>query len=137
MGYSCTAKAALVLAAVQSVMDKAMPDDKSSNKLPNGFWERGREQPDGSITGTVFKTVRILTEAERVARAREMGGSVMPDWIGNPCVRAGSFKISADGKIVRFPQLTKAQRKMAEMAGDVAFTERYGDGWNRNVGSNV
>jgi hypothetical protein len=126
MGYSCTAKAALVLAAIQSVMDEAMPNDKSSNKLPNGFWERGREQPDGAITGTVFKTVRILTEAERIEAAAKMGGDCRPDWIGNPCARAGSFKISADGKIVRFPQLTLKQRQIAEAAGDVAFTARHG-----------
>jgi hypothetical protein len=126
MGYSCTAKASLVLAAIQSVMDEAMPGDKSSNKLPNGFWERGREQPDGSITGTVFRTIRKLTDTERAARAAEMGPTVKPDWIGDPCVRAGSFKISADGKIVRFPQVTTKQRQIAEAAGDVAFTTRYG-----------
>jgi hypothetical protein len=137
VGYSCTAKASLVLAAIQSVMDKAMPDDKSSNKLPNGFWERGREQPDGAITGTVFKTVRILSDAERAEAAAKMGGGAQPDWIGNPCVRAGSFKISADGKIVRFPQLTKAQRKMAEMAGNVAFTERYESNATVQYRSNV
>jgi hypothetical protein len=125
MGYSCTVKASLVLAAVESIMNEAMPDNQSSNKLPNGFWERGREQPDGAITGTVFKTVRILTDAERAEAAAKMSGGAKPDWIGDPCVRAGSFKISADGKIVRFPQLTAKQRKMAEMAGAVAFTARY------------
>lgn len=137
MGYSCTARASLVLAAIQSVMDKAMPNDKTSNKLPNGFWERGREQADGAITGTVFKTVRVLTEAERIEAAAKMGGACQPDWIGNPCVRAGSFKISADGKIVRFPQLTKKQRQIAEAASDVAFEERYGSNRTIAYGSNV
>lgn len=130
MGYSCTAKASLVLAAIQSVMDAAMPNDKSSNKLPNGFWERGREQPDGAITGTVFKTVRVLSDAERAEAAAKMGGACQPSWIGNPCVRAGSFKISADGKIVRFPQLTLKQRQIAEAAGACAFTARYESNWS-------
>jgi hypothetical protein len=126
MGYSCTAKAGLVLDAIGEIMDRAMPNEKISNKLPNGFYERGREQPDGAITGSTWKTVRIYTDAERLAAAIKTGCPNNPEWVGNPCKNGGSFKISADGKIVRFPQLTKAQKAEAEKTGAAKYAARYG-----------
>ena len=126
MGYSYTVKAGLVMDAVQAIMDRDNPQpNRCQNKLPNGFWEYGREQPDGAITGTVWKTVRVLTDAERAEAAAKMGGGAKPDWIGDPVVKAGSFKVSKDGKIVRFPQLTKAQKAEAEKMGAAQFAERY------------
>jgi hypothetical protein len=129
MGYSCTAKAALVLDAVQAIMDAALPNEKSSNKLPGGgFWERGREQPDGAVTGTTWKpSGPKMTDAQKLAYARSKGWTDdYAKYVGDPCRRAGSFKISADGKIVRFPGLTKAQKTAAERAGANAFAERFG-----------
>jgi hypothetical protein len=128
MGYSCTAKASLVMDAVQAIMDRDNPN-RVSNALPNGFWEIGREQADGAITGTVWKTVRKYTDAERAAEAAKMGEHCKPEWVGDPVVRTGSFKVSADGKIVRFPQLTKRQKAEAEANGAASYTERYGKEW--------
>jgi hypothetical protein len=55
------------------------------------FYERGRENADGAITGTLLKEID-----------------------GNYARPAGSFKIAPDGMIVRFPKLTAAQRKECE-----------------------
>jgi hypothetical protein len=123
MGYSCAVKAALVYDAISSLIGGT-----ASNAMPDGgFHERSNvEHEDGAITGSVFKRVGILTHAERAARAAEMGPNCKPEWIGDPCRRAGAFKISSDGKIVRFPGLTKAQRAAAEQKGAALFTTRYG-----------
>ena len=126
MGYSCTVKAALTLDAIQATIEATVPGT-GSNRLPGGgFWERGREQDDGSITGTIFRCVRRYTDAERAEAAARMGGNVRPEWIGDPCARSGSFKIAADGKIVRFPYLTKAQKLSAEASGMAEYVRRYG-----------
>lgn len=51
MGYSCTAKASFTAEGVRNEIDS-----KTSNAMPDGgFWEIGREQSDGSITGTVWR----------------------------------------------------------------------------------
>lgn len=126
MGYSCRVDCALVLDAVQHIMERDH-GVKSSNGFPSGFWERGREQDDGSITGSVFRTVRRYTDAERAAAAAKMGPTVRPEWVGDPCRRAGSFKIAAGGKIVRFPGLTAAERREAEARGAMMYAERYGN----------
>src|SRR5262245_24937702 len=126
MGYSCTAKAALVLDAVSFLMREAAGSE-SSNAMPDGgFFERSnKEHADGAITGTVFKRVAVYTDAERAKVAADMGPNVKPEWIGDPCKRAGTFKISADGKIVRFPGLSKTQRAEAERKGAAEFAGRY------------
>lgn len=127
MGYSCRADAAMVLDAIGELMSER--GIKSSNGLPCGFWERGRENVDGSITGTVWKTVKRYTEAERIAKATEMsadGVTVRPEWVGDPCRRAGSFKIEAGGKIKRFPGLSAAERTEAEKRGTEKYRRLYG-----------
>ena len=125
MGYSCTARASLVMDAVRAILDRDIPGNRLSNKLPNGFYEIGREQADGAITGTVWKTVRKYTDEERAAEAAKMGQSIRPEWVGDPCRKAGSFKVSAEGWIVRFPQLTKAQKAEAEAKGAAEYTRVY------------
>jgi hypothetical protein len=122
MGYSCAVKAALVYDAISELIGGT-----ASNAMPDGgFHERSNvEHADGAITGTVFKRVGILTDAERAARAAEMGPNCKPEWIGDPCRRAGAFKITGDGKIVRFPGLSKVQRAKAEQIGAEQFTARY------------
>jgi hypothetical protein len=126
VGYSCTVKASLVLDAIGAMLRKAAGSE-SSNAMPGGgFWERSNvEHADGAITGSVFKQVHVYTEAERAAAAVRAGCPDHPEWVGNPCVKAGRFRISADGKVVRFPRLTKAQRAAAEATGAKAFAERY------------
>jgi len=125
MGYSCTVKASLVLDAIQATFEATVPGT-GSNRMPGGgFWERGREQADGAITGTTWKLFRKLSDTERAEAAAKMGGNCKPEWIGDPCTRGGSFKISADGKILRFPGLSSAQKAAAEAKGAAMFAERY------------
>lgn len=103
MGYSCTAIASFTLDGV-----KELSNSDTSNAMPGGgFWEIGKEQRDGSITGSVW---RPLNAEERARWAH------LPS-LDTRVIRAGSFKISAQGKILRFPGLTKAQRQSAEQYG--------------------
>jgi hypothetical protein len=70
-------------------------DEDGSNVLrikgKRFFFERGREQRDGSITGSVFE--------------------MLPE---NTARKVGTFKISEDGTVERFPGLSAADRKEAE-----------------------
>lgn len=126
MGYSCSARAALTLDALQAILTKETPQ-AGSNALPGGFWERGREQRDGAITGTVWKTIGTYTPEQRAAKAAEMGIS-NPEWIGDPVRKAGSFKINADGTIARFPMVPLHWRITAIGNGAREYQRRYGAG---------
>ena len=103
MGYSCTAAASYTLDAIDRALDATNPVRRCSNETPDGgFYERGREQPDGAITGTVWK----------------------------PCgdgrvVKRGSFKINADGTVTRFPGLPGAMLRAAESAGAAEYQRRH------------
>lgn len=105
MGYSCTARAAFVRDAIQKIIDRECPQtDGSSNRTPDGgFWEIGRENADGAITGTVWKPA-----GEGYARKR------------------GSFKIDADGAVKRFPGLPAKWLREAEAIGATKYTTTYG-----------
>ena len=87
MGYSCTKDADEMLGLIRHTFS----DGKTSNGLRIGaatfFYEIGCENSDGSITGTLFENVD-----ETHAR------------------RYGSFKIHAEGVIVRFPGIKQNQR---------------------------
>jgi hypothetical protein len=115
MGYSCTAKAAHTLEGVQAVV--AQVGEKygyltvlpGSNSLPNkGFWEIGRENPDGAITGTIWRPLN----------AAEKGRWAHLDKLDERVTRAGGFRIEPNGEISRFPGLTKKQRERAELVGE-------------------
>ena len=93
MGYSCTKDASDMLGLIRNQFG----DGKTSNGLvmrsPRAdsytsghsyFYEVGKEQIDGSITGTLFQNVD-----ESHAR------------------RVGSFKINANGSIARFPRIRR------------------------------
>jgi hypothetical protein len=95
MGYSCRKDAGDTLDRLGELLSpRAAGGPSNGFKLASGIsghWEIGREQADGSITGKVW---------------RETGdGFVMP---------AGSFKISPDGKIVRFPLIPTELKRKAE-----------------------
>ena len=128
MGYSCTAKAAYVRDALVAHFQSLGVE--MSNGLPDGgFWETGRERNDGAITGTVFKRVRRYSPEERIAAAARMskGGCEMkPEWIADPCRRAGSFKIAPDGRIERFPCLDKRAKAAIEAKGLAEFKRIHG-----------
>jgi hypothetical protein len=91
MSYSCTQDASHML----GVISKMYATDGNPNILTiKGkmfFFERGRENTDGSITGYLFQ--------------------MLPD--GMACKR-GSVKIDADGQIARFPYMLKDEREAAE-----------------------
>jgi hypothetical protein len=126
MGYSYAAKAGYVFQALGEIARRGTTNH-SSNGLPDGFYETSRvEHNDGSITGTVFKTVKTLTNEERKAEAVARGFGDHPDWVGDPVVRRGSFKISGDGKVVRFPGVSKAAKAEAEKAGAAKYLAVHG-----------
>lgn len=105
MGYSCAAKASLVLECLGEILLSGKDASCPSNHLPNGgFWEIGREQADGSITGKCWKP-----------------------WPQDPTrvISGGSFKIDSEGKIVRFPGVPKAIQKQAEVAGATRYQEFF------------
>jgi len=54
------------------------------------FWERGRENRDGAITGEIFALGH------------------------HACRKVGTFRINAEGKVVRWPGTNKWQRELAE-----------------------
>lgn len=93
MGYSATTRAFRTLEQIESLM-KGRGATVSKGIVANewtGFWEMGREQADGSIVGTIQKNV-------------EYQGKTC-------CVRAGSFRIEPDGRLSRFPGLSKRDRE--------------------------
>lgn len=123
MGWSCSAKASYVYHAIT-----ALVGEKSSNSLPNdgGFYEGSRkEHADGAITGTVWKKTKTYTPEERAAEAKARN-IPDPSWVGDPCKKAGSFKISGDGKIERFPLLPKEIKAAAEAKGAAEYTRIHG-----------
>lgn len=89
MGYSCTAAALRTLQVIKAMFGKDL-EPSNEIRLPHGrlvFFETQREQPDGSIVGTVS----------------DLRGEAV-----------GNFRINADGSIARFAGLTKAMRGAAE-----------------------
>lgn len=73
-----------------------MPDVGSNTWISNGkqyFYDRGREQSDGSITGTVFVFTDIIT----------MNNG---DITGH-CRKAGSIKILPDGQVKTWAGMPK------------------------------
>ncbi|KKN77678.1 hypothetical protein LCGC14_0358040 [marine sediment metagenome] len=109
MGYSCSVKADNVLAALLIQLQATARKDSTSNGwCKNGehyFYEIGREQADGAITGKIWRTYKNL------------------------CYPAGPFKITHNGLIDRFPTSTKSQRESAMTVGLVKFHEVHGGGW--------
>jgi hypothetical protein len=87
MGYSCTKDASDMLGYIRNQFG----DGKTSNGLvirgESYFYEIGKEQTDGAITGTLFMNT--------------LPGS---------CRKVGSFRINADGTIARFPRICRDMR---------------------------
>lgn len=104
MGYSCTARASFV---EETFSAYCVASTGSSNtwKTEKGefFYERGRETDSGAIVGSVWKFV----SEERV-------------------IRVGSYKISAEGEVVRFPNMTSSLKKAAEKEGAAKYERTYG-----------
>lgn len=91
MGYSCTRDAANIL----GVIGKFYATDGNPNILTmqgeQYFFERGREQYDGAITGTLML--------------------MLP---GEYCRKVGSVRINYDGTINKFPRMRQVEREEIE-----------------------
>lgn len=112
MGYSCTAKASYVSEALLVQLQAGTEfENKNQNSWSRNsrsyFFEIGREQPDGSVTGIVW--------------------ALNAD--GKTCRKAGSAKIAADGSIPYFPTSTRAHRESAVTTGLIKFHEVFGGRW--------
>lgn len=103
MGYSCAAKASYTLDCLWNELQKN-GDNQTSNswtfKGERYFFEQGREQHDGSITGQIMR--------------------FLPD---GRCRRVGSGKVNSDGSIARWAFSTKDMRQTAEKNGAVKYSE--------------
>ncbi len=88
MGYSCTRDAADMLGTVSHFF----ATEGNGNILTIGktqyFFERGREQGDGAITGTLME--------------------MLPN---DYCRKAGTVRIEPDGELARFPRISKVDRE--------------------------
>jgi hypothetical protein len=90
MGYSATKAAIETLEHIERTFQS--PDTKSQVMRFNGadyYFECGRENEDGAVTGTLHKFTSIVLDSSTDVYARSVG----------------SVRISSDGTIERFPYL--------------------------------
>jgi len=106
MGWSCTARAGLTLDGIS----KAFQGSSNTWNTEKGtfFFETGRENDDGAITGQVWKTVDVPKKGR--------------------CKRAGSFRIEPNGKINRFPHLPSWLKVRAQEYSAAEYDRRYWGG---------
>ncbi|KKM03424.1 hypothetical protein LCGC14_1774580 [marine sediment metagenome] len=93
MGYSCTAVASNVLEFMLSDLAKNVGNGTSNGWFNNGcefFFEQGKENDDGAITGSIYRL------------------------LNNQCFRAGSVRIAPDGIIERFGHIPHSLRTITE-----------------------
>lgn len=119
MGWSCNAAAGETLNAIQDEISAKV--DGSSNSLPDGgFFEVGREQRDGAITGTIWRPVNG-NATHKLMIADPYNGVTE-----HRVRRAGTFRIEPNGKIKRFPGLTREQIRMVESVGARRYARKFG-----------
>lgn len=107
MGYSCSAKASCVERAIMNaITDPVGVSNMWMYKSEVYFVERGREQPDGAITGTVLIQTKVI-DGESYFKNR------------------GSMRIEADGTITRFTGLPKKRWAELQTKGLADFAERF------------
>ena len=106
MGYSCNTISNLSLEHLISQLQGAGEETSNSwGEDPNRFfYEIGREQHDGAITGVVRKMIA-----------------------DNRCKVAGSFRVEPSGIISRFPDSTKKQRNHAFNVACAKFARMFND----------
>ena len=116
MGYSCSAMASLVL---DGIMSNVSHVNNCSNvwsyKNVAYMYERGREQNDGAITGTISK---------------------FTDPNCTMAVRVGSFRIEGDGMITRFPGTSKNAKNSAIFWASFEYIRRFGFPKRHTIGEN-
>lgn len=105
MGRSYTVMAGESLKAIFNILKEA--DEESSNvfyvKEIKCFYELGKENEDGSITGTIYKFINTT--------------HILP---------AGNFKIDPEGNILRFYGSTKLQRIEARATALAEYSRIFG-----------
>ena len=92
MGYSCTAVAGKVLDFILNDLTKNVGNGTSNGWFNNAneyFFEQGRENQDGAITGQVWRKLNQLA------------------------YRAGSVRVEANGTVTRFYGIPASLRKLA------------------------
>ena len=106
MGYSASTKAFNSLEALIIQLKSASPETESTNSWMVGykkyFYEIGKEQRDGAITGIVWR------------------------YFGERVRKSGGLRIERSGKIIRFPSSTITQRHVAETDGLAEFARIFG-----------
>ena len=100
MGYSCTAAAANVLDAIEDYLRAKYPTitKETGKAVSNGwtidghefFFERGRENDDGAITGSVWESYFNVTTCDI------------------RCRRVGNVRIEPNGSVTRFAKVPKS-----------------------------
>lgn len=103
MGWSCSHKASLSLSAIEVLCKETHGYDNDPHNIfyskgNKYFYEIGREQRDGSISGTIYK----YTENDL-------------------CRQSGSFKIESSGKVSRGPALFKSVNSKNLLVIDMSF----------------
>lgn len=102
MGWSCTMRADTSLKALMNIMGAKGLSNSWEWNGNQYFYEIGREQPDGSITGEVY--------------------IFLPD---NKARRYGSLKIMPNGNVLRFPGTPKAARiNASQIPYDIVMQRR-------------
>lgn len=92
MGYSYSQKAGFTLDYIYKLLDDGLGSSNTWKHDGNDyFFERGRENHDGAITGTVW--------------------CFQPD--GVHLKRSGSVRIESDGSIARFPHIPRHVKQKA------------------------
>lgn len=84
MGYSCTKDANDMLGLIRNQFGDGTASNGLAISGETYFYEVGKEQADGAITGTLFQNIDA-----------------------NHARRVGSFRINADGTIARFPRIRR------------------------------
>ena len=107
MGYSCNAISGFALDYIRDEVSLKLPKATSNGMPDGGFYEVGRENADGAITGTVWKP--YAADPSRV-------------------VKRGGFRIEPDGTVSRFPGLKKAVREAATAYAKARYAKVYGAG---------
>jgi hypothetical protein len=99
MGYSCRRAAGLCVDAIErQIIPVTWPSDTWKYQGNEYFWERGREQDDGAITGTVWLVY-------------DKPGLYINEKPTRLCHKVGSIRVEGDGKLTRWPCIPREVRK--------------------------
>jgi hypothetical protein len=117
MGYSCTAIAGMAARRLEKMLNEAGPPPNGSSntwRAADGmlyFFERGREQADGAVTGSVYRMVGPMAgDDPGTFRARKIG----------------SVRVAPNGQIVRWPTASAEYRRAAQLWAEAEFCRVYG-----------